>query len=179
LLSRRLPHDAAHRTEKQMNRTILFLAAAAAFLVSRPAFADGTTGTTTTGGTSGATSTTSSTDSDADSDADAALADKAQPPRPAKTLPSQAAQIAKDRAFGQRGDAERLAHSQAGKHGDDAADDAHADAANRAAQGAAASAAGAANGDAHSAAGQARSTSARSSHGSTATTTTSPSTSHR
>ncbi len=134
-----------------MNRTLLFLTAAAGLLLAAPALADD-----------------SATEADANKEVDDALADKATPPATAPTLPSTASEHAVNAlaniAFGKKGEAERLAHSQAGKHGGDAADDALADAANRAAQGAAASAAGAANADAHAAAGQARASTARASH---------------
>ncbi len=132
-----------------MRRTILVLAAAAAFAVARPAVAD---------------------DSDDQNDADArkavddALAQKADAPGHTRILPEQANEHAQANAFGKQGELMRAAHSQAGKHGRDDAADARADAANRAAHGAAMSAMGGANADAHAAAGQNRATATREHH---------------
>jgi hypothetical protein len=124
-----------------MKRTYLFLAAAAGFLFAVSARADDAS-------------------TDPDTQADSVLAEKAEIPAKPPTLPSQASDRAtfvhENIAFGKKGEAERLAHSQADKQGKSDADDAHADDANRAAQGAAASAAGSANADSHAAAGQAR-----------------------
>lgn len=134
-----------------MKRTLLFLTAGAGLLLAAPALADD-----------------SATEVDANKAVDDALADKATLPATRPTLPETASEQAGNAldtiAFRKKGDAERLAHSQAANHGGDAADDAKADAANRAAQGAAASEAGAANADAHAAAGQARAGVARTSH---------------
>lgn len=128
-----------------MNRTILFLAAATLSLAAPALAAD--------------------VDSDPTKAADDALADKATPPSKPPALPTTASEHAvyahQNIAFGKKGEAERLAHSQAGQKGHHDADDAHVDAANRAAQGAAASAMGQANADAHAAAGMQRSEMAR------------------
>ncbi len=132
-----------------MKRTILFLAAAAAFAVSRPAVAD---------------DSEDGTNTDAQKAVDDALAQKADAPGHTQILPAQANEHAQANAFGKQGDLMRAAHSQAGKHGRDDADDARADAANRAAQGAAMSAMGGANADAHAAAGQARAKTTREQH---------------
>lgn len=133
-----------------MKRTVLCLAAAAGLHLAAPARADDPTTTP---------------DVDARAAAADALAEKATPPAKPPVLPTAASDRAtfvhENIAFGKKGDAERLAHSQAGKKGHDAADDAHADAANRAAHGAAMSAMGSAKDDAHEAAGMARSEDAR------------------
>jgi type IV secretory pathway VirB10-like protein len=150
-----------------MKRTTLILAAAAALLLARTTIAEDTdtseakpTRTATHSGTGDA-----KIDDEAHEAADDALAEKAEAPsHQPKTLPTTASERAHEVAFGKQGEAERLAHSQAGKHGREDADAAHADAANRAAHGAAASAAGMAKDDAHGAAGQDRAGSARSGH---------------
>ncbi len=135
-------------------RTMLMLAAAAGFAFALPAIADD--------------------DADAKNAADAALADKAEIPAKPPTLPSTASDRATyvhdNIAFGKKGEAERLAHSQAEKQGKSDADDEAKDAANRAARGAAASAAGAANADGHSKAGHDRENAARGTQGSSPTT---------
>lgn len=140
-----------------MKRTILFLAAAGVMLAA-PALAD--------------------SDSDATKAADDALAEKATPPAKPPVLPSSASEHAvnahEDIAFGKKGEAERVAHSQADKMGHHDAAEARADAANRAAQGAAMSAMGQANADAHAAAGMVRSEEARGHMGATGGTGGSP-----
>jgi hypothetical protein len=102
-----------------------------------------------------------------------ALADKAEPPATAPTLPKQASEKAQNAldniAFGKKGRMERAQHAQNGDvertksdTGDRESGDADRDgAAERSAQGAAASAAKNANADGQAAAGQARATSAR------------------
>lgn len=89
-----------------------------------------------------------------------ALEAEASLPVTPPTLPDSASQTARDvhstTAFGQKGAAERAAHSEAQNAARDAVSRARADAANRAAQGAAASAARSANADSHAAAGQNR-----------------------
>ena len=135
-------------------RTMLMLAAAAGFAFALPAIADD--------------------DADAKKAADDALADKAEIPAKPPTLPDSASDRAtyvhENIAFGKKGEAERLAHSQAEKQGKSDADDQAKDAANRAARGAAASAAGAANADGHSKAGHDRENSTRSAPTTTPTT---------
>ncbi len=88
-----------------------------------------------------------------------ALAEKAEIPAKAPTLPSTASERAsfvhENIAFGKKGEAERAAHAQSDKQGRSDADDARADMANRAAHGAA-EASGSMNQDGHAAANQER-----------------------
>lgn len=94
-----------------------------------------------------------------------ALEDQAHAPAVPPTLPDAAADRARTVhqtvAFGQKGAAERAAHSQADQHGRDAAKQAHADAASRAAQAAAARAEHTAASESRDAASQSRSNDAR------------------
>ncbi len=131
-----------------MKRTFLLLAAAVGFAFTLPTLAEDQTDTT------------------AKKAADDALAEKAEVPAKPPTLPTtasaRATYVHENIAFGEKGEAERLAHSQAEKQGKTDADDAAHDAANRAARGAAASAAGAANADSHAKAGHDRDNATRS-----------------
>src|SRR5574340_1013708 len=114
----------SRQTEDEMNRFLMMLAIGGLAITAR-AYAD-------------------DADASAKRAADDALESKADVPAKPPTLPSHASDRAKfvhqNIAFGEKGEAERAAHSEAHEQGAESARAAHADAANRAAHGAAAAA---------------------------------------